>query len=118
MNSLSTNSILSINNHTTQLSNWNTTSTSIFNNLISLSTNSILSISNLNTTSTTLFNKTNFTNLLVSGTSTCLSSLNVVGSIIGSGSAPGGGGSARNETEVWAESSDQFNYFLNHYKPL
>ena len=45
------------------------------------------SISNLNTTSTTIFNKTNFTNLLISGASTCLSSLNIVGSIIGSGSA-------------------------------
>ena len=56
-------------------------------NLNSLSTNSILSINNLNTTSTTIFNKTNFTNLLVSGASTCLSSLNVVGNIIASGTA-------------------------------
>ncbi len=53
LNSLSTNSIFSINN-------INTTSTTIFNNLTSLSTNSILSINNLNATSTTIFNKTNF----------------------------------------------------------
>ena len=56
-------------------------------NLNSLSTNSILSINNLNATSTSLLNKTNFSNLLVSGASTCLSSLNIVGGIIGSGSA-------------------------------
>jgi hypothetical protein len=67
--------------------------------LNSLSTNSILSINNLNATSTSLFNKTNFTNLYVSGASTLLSSLNisgattllsslnVVGNIIGSGTA-------------------------------
>ncbi len=30
----------------------------------------------------------------------------------------GGGGSAREKTEVWAGSSDQFHYFINHYKPL
>jgi hypothetical protein len=48
--------------------------------LNSLSTNSILSINNLN-------NKTNFSNLLVSNASTLLSSLNVVGNIIGSGTA-------------------------------
>ena len=48
LNSLSTNSILSINN-------LNTTSTTVFNNLNSLSSNSILSINNLNATSTTLF---------------------------------------------------------------
>jgi hypothetical protein len=46
VNSLSTNSILSINN-------LNNTSTTIFNNLNTLSTNSILSINNLYNTSTT-----------------------------------------------------------------
>jgi len=98
LNSLSTNSTLSINN-------LNNTSTTIFNNLNSLSTNSILSINNLNNTSTTIFNnlnslstnstlsinnlnnKTNFTNLLVSNASTLLSSLNITGNIIGSGTA-------------------------------
>ena len=40
----------------------------------------MLAINNLN-------NKTNFTNLLVSGASTCSSSLNVVGNIIGNGTA-------------------------------
>jgi len=80
LNSLSTNSILSINN-------LNNTSTTILNNLNSLSTNSILSINNLNNTSTSLFNKTNFTNLLVSNASTLLSSLNITGNIIGSGTA-------------------------------
>jgi hypothetical protein len=68
LNSLSTNSTLSINN-------LNATSTTIFNNLNSLSTNSTLSITNLN-------NKTNFTNLLVSGASTINSSLNITGVII------------------------------------
>jgi len=68
LNSLSTNSILSINN-------LNATSTTIFNNLNSLSTNSTLSITNLN-------NKTNFTNLLVSGASTINSSLNITGAIV------------------------------------
>ncbi len=53
----------------------------------SLSTSPILSINNLNATSTTLFNKTNFTNFLVSGTSTCSASLNIVSNIIGSGTA-------------------------------
>ena len=53
----------------------------------SLSTNSTLSINNLNATSTSIFNKTNFTNLLVSNASTINSSLNVVGNIIGSGTA-------------------------------
>ncbi len=60
---------------------------SITTNLNSLSTNSSLNISNLQITSTTIFHKTNFTNLLVSGASTMLSSLNVVGNIIGSGTA-------------------------------
>ncbi len=60
MNSLSTNSTLSINI-------FNTTSTTIFNNLNSLSTNSTLSINNLNATSTTIFNKTNFSSLSVVG---------------------------------------------------
>ena len=54
-------------------------------NLTSISTFSKLNIDNLNATSTTIFNKTNFTNLLVSGASTCSSSLNVVGNIIGNG---------------------------------
>ena len=80
VNNLSTNSTLSINN-------LNNTSTTIFTNLNSLSTNSTLSINNLNNTSTTLLNKTNFTNLFVSGASTLLSSLNIVGNIIGSGTA-------------------------------
>jgi len=48
--------------------------------LNSLSTNSTLSINNLN-------NKTNFTNLIVSNSSTLLSTLNIVGNIIGSGTA-------------------------------
>ena len=48
-------------------------------NLNSLSQSSILSINNLNATSTSLLNKTNFTNLLVSGASTINSSLNVSG---------------------------------------
>jgi hypothetical protein len=56
-------------------------------NLNSLSTNSTSSISNLNFTSTSLFKKTNFTNILVFGASTLLSSLNVVGNIIGSGTS-------------------------------
>ena len=60
---------------------------STLSNLNSLSTNSTLSINNLNFTSTSLFNKTNFTNLLVSGASTVLSSLNITGNIIGSGTA-------------------------------
>jgi hypothetical protein len=74
LNSLSSSSILSINNHTTQISNLNATSTSIFNNLNSLSSSSILSInshttqiSNLQSTSGTLFNKTNFSSLSVVG---------------------------------------------------
>jgi hypothetical protein len=46
-----------------------------------------LSINNLKATSTTIFNKTNFTNLLVSGASTVLSSLNVSCNIVGSGTA-------------------------------
>jgi hypothetical protein len=71
----------------------------------SLSTFSTLSINNLKATSTEIFNKTNFTNLYVSGASTLSSSLNVsgnttlnnattinsslnvVGNIIGSGTA-------------------------------
>ena len=72
LNALSTNSTLSINN-------INATSTTIFNNLNALSTNSTLSINNLNATSTTIFNKTNFSNLIISGSSTFLSSLNVSG---------------------------------------
>ena len=91
LNSLSTNSILSINNLSTNstlsINNLNNTSTTIFTNLNSLSTNSTLSINNLNNTSTSLLNKTNFTNLFVSGASTLLSTLNVVGNIIGSGTA-------------------------------
>ena len=47
----------------------------------------MLSINSLNATATSLLNKTNFSNLLVSGASTCLSSLNIVGGIIRSGSA-------------------------------
>jgi hypothetical protein len=74
-------------------------------NLNNLSTYSALNIPNLQATSTSIFNKTNFTNLYVSGASTLLSSLNisgattlnnaatllsslnVVGNIIGSGTA-------------------------------
>ena len=52
LNSLSTNSILNINN-------LQSTSTTIFNNLNSFSTNSRLLISNLNATSTTIFNNLN-----------------------------------------------------------
>ena len=48
-------------------------------NLKNLSSNSTLSINNLNATSTSLLNKTNFSNLVVSGASTYLSSLNVSG---------------------------------------
>jgi hypothetical protein len=55
--------------------------------LIILSTASILSINNLSATSTPIFNKTNFSNLLVSGSSTVLSSLNITVNIIGSGTA-------------------------------
>ena len=92
LNSLSTNSTLSINN-------INTTSTSLLNminsltgsstitNLNNLSTYSALNISNLQATSTTIFNKTNFSNLVVSNASTLLSSLNITGNIIGSGTA-------------------------------
>ncbi len=47
LNNLSTNSTLSINGHTTQISDLNNTSTAIFNNLNSLSTYSNLNISNL-----------------------------------------------------------------------
>jgi hypothetical protein len=72
LNSLSTNSILSINR-------LNATSNTTFYNLISLSTYSTLSINNLNGLATTIYNKTNFTNLYVSGASTVLSSLNVSG---------------------------------------
>ncbi len=58
----------------------NSTTTAILsNNLNNLSTSSILSISNLNFTSTSLLNKTNFTNLLISGESTLLSALNISG---------------------------------------
>jgi hypothetical protein len=70
--SLSTNSILSVNN-------LNATSKTTFNNLISLSTFSTLSIKNLNALATAIYNKTNFTNLYVSGAPTVLSSLNVSG---------------------------------------
>ena len=80
LNNLSTFSKLNIDN---LIATSNTT----FNNLNSLSTNSTLSINNLNSTTTSLINKTNFSNLLVSGASTLLSSLNVVGNIIGSGTA-------------------------------
>ncbi len=31
------------------------------------------------------------------------------------GADQGGGGSARIKTEIWASSSDQFHYFMNHY---
>jgi len=62
LNNLSTQSYLDI-------PNIKTTSTTIFNNLNSLSTNSTLLINN----------KTNFSNLLCSGASTLLSSLNVSG---------------------------------------
>ena len=72
LDSLSTTSTLNI-------SNLQSTSTTIFNNLNSLSTYSNLNISNLQSTSTSLLNKTNFTNLLVSSSSTFLSSLNVSG---------------------------------------
>jgi hypothetical protein len=41
------------------INNLNATSTTIFNNLTSLSTNSILGINNLNATSTTIFNNLN-----------------------------------------------------------
>jgi hypothetical protein len=54
-------------------------SESTFYNLISLSTFSTLSINNLNALATPICNKTNFTNLYVSGASTVLSSLNVLG---------------------------------------
>ena len=70
LNSISTQTYLDI-------PNIKTTSTTIFNNLNSLSTNSILSINN----------KTNFSSLYVSGASTLLSSLNILGNIIGSGTA-------------------------------
>ncbi len=56
-------------------------------NLNSLSTNSALSVNNLNATSTTIFDKPNFTDFYVSGASTLLSSLNLVGNIIGYGTA-------------------------------
>jgi hypothetical protein len=72
-----------INGHTTQITNLNTTSTTIFNNLNSLSTNSTLSINNLNATSTSIFNKTNFSYLVVSNSSTLLSSLNIAGTLTG-----------------------------------
>jgi hypothetical protein len=39
-----------------------------------------LAINNLNSTSTSMFNRTNFSNILFSGSSTLLSSLNVPGS--------------------------------------
>ena len=47
--------------------------------LSTFSTSTTLSINNLNSTSTTIFNKTNFSNLIVSGSSTLSSSLNVSG---------------------------------------
>ena len=52
LSSLSTGSILSINN-------LNATSTTIFTNLNNISTNSMLNINNLNATSTTLFTNLN-----------------------------------------------------------
>ncbi len=81
------------------INNLNATSTTIFNNLNSLSQNTTLNLNNLNATSTTIFNNlnslssqsyflTNYTNLNslnVSGTTklnciiTCFSSLNVSG---------------------------------------
>ncbi len=63
------------------------TGSSTLTNLNNLSTYSALNISNLQATSTTIFNKTNFSNLLVSNASTLLSSLNITGNIIGSGTA-------------------------------
>jgi len=71
-NSLSTYSKLNIDN-------LNTTSTTILGYVNSLSTYSKLKIDNLNSTSTSLLNKTNFTNLLVSGASTINSTLNIKG---------------------------------------
>ena len=45
----------------------------------SFSTSTALYINNLNATSTTLFNKTNFSNLFITGASTLLSSFNISG---------------------------------------
>ncbi len=69
----------------THFSRWNATSTTIFNNLNSILTYSKLNIDNLNATATSLLNKTNFTNLLVSGASTINSALNVKGVILSEG---------------------------------
>ena len=70
-----------LNNVSTQtyldIPNMKITSTTILGYVNTLSTNSILLINN----------KTNFSNLYVSGASTLLSSLNILGNIIGSGTA-------------------------------
>ena len=80
MKSLSANSILSVKNL-----NAKSTRILVFKNINSLSSNSTLSVNNLNATSTSLSNKTNFSNLYVSGASTLLSTL--IDNIIGSGTA-------------------------------
>ncbi len=61
LNNISTNSKLSINNHTTSISNLNTTSTTIFNNLNSLSSYSYLNINNISK-----FSALNISNLTIS----------------------------------------------------
>ena len=69
------------------LNSLSSTSSLLISNLNATSTSLLSSINNLNSTSTSLLNKTNFSNLIVNGDSTYLSSLNVVGNIIGSGTA-------------------------------
>ena len=72
--------MLLINGHTTSISNLSATSTTILNNLNSLSTSSILSINNINATSTTILTNLNsFSStsmLLINGHTTSISNLN------------------------------------------
>jgi hypothetical protein len=81
-------SVFNMNNNLNSLSSYSFFNISgISNNLNNLPTYSSLSISNLQATTNTIFYKTDFSNLVVSNSTTLLSSLNVVGNIIGSGTA-------------------------------